>query len=140
LVEPDDALNAIGRVERSADGFVVAVDEPGAIILTGDPVAATGPAASQAAVVPSRSDGPVAASRFAGFGGASLPVDAGIAGVATLLAISVLSVAVTLVRRSRSRRRLAARIAGRLAAFAAPAEALRDPNVAEREPSTNHAA
>jgi hypothetical protein len=69
-----------------------------------------------------------------------LPFDAGAAGVGTLLAISVLSVAVTLLRRTRSRRRLAARIAGRLASFAAPAEALRDPNVAEREPSTNHAA
>jgi hypothetical protein len=69
-----------------------------------------------------------------------LPFDAGAAGVGTLLAISVLSVAVALLRRTRSRRRLAARIAGRLASFAAPAEALRDPNVAEREPSTNHAA
>jgi len=69
-----------------------------------------------------------------------LPIDPGAAGVWTLLAISVFSVAVTLLRRSRSRRRLAATIAGRLASFAAPAEALRDPKVAEREPSTNHAA
>jgi hypothetical protein len=141
LIEPDDALNAIGRVETSADGFVVAVDDPGAIILTGDPVAAIGPAASQAVVdAAGPSDAPLGSSRFAGFGGAPWPVDAEAAGLGTLLAISVLSVAVTLLRRSRSRRRLAATIAGRLASLAAPAEALRDPNVAEREPSTNHAA
>jgi hypothetical protein len=35
---------------------------------------------------------------------------------------------------------LAARIAGRLASFAAPTDASRGPNAAEREPSTNHAA
>ncbi len=140
LIEPDDALNAIGRVETSADGFVVAVDDPGAIILTGDPIAATGPAASQAVGAADPSDVPLGTSRFAGFGSSPLPIDAGAAGVGTLVAISVLSVAVTLLRRSRSRRRLAARIAGRLASFAAPAEALRDPNVAEREPSTNYAA
>jgi hypothetical protein len=78
--------------------------------------------------------------RLASFGVAPWPVDASAAGVGSLLAVSVLSVAVTVVRRSRSRRRLAARVAGRLAAFAAPSETRRDANVAEREPSTNHAA
>jgi hypothetical protein len=140
LIEPDDALNAIGRVETSGDGFVVAVDDPGAIILTGDPVAATDPVESQAVAAAGPSDVPIGTSRFAGFGSPPLSIDAGAAGVGTLLAISVLSVAVTLLRRSRSRRRLATRIAGRLASFATPAEALRDPNVAERAPSTNHAA
>jgi hypothetical protein len=140
LIEPDDALNAIGRVETSGDGYVVAVDDPGAIILTGDPVAATGPAASQAVGAAGTSDVALGTSRFAGIGSPALPIDAGAAGLGTLLAISVLSVAVTLLRRSRSRRRLAARIASRLASLAGPAEALRDPNVAEREPSTNHAA
>ena len=33
LIEPDDALNAIGRVERDADGPVVVVDDPGGIIV-----------------------------------------------------------------------------------------------------------
>jgi hypothetical protein len=147
LIEVDDALNAIGRVEASTDGYVVAVEDPGAIILTGDPVAAIGPIASEAAASPGPSDGgdgspgvSLGASRFAGLGGAPWPVDAGAAGIGTLLAISMLSVAVTLLRRSRSRRRLAARIAGRLASYTTPAEALRDPIVAEREPSTNHAA
>ena len=123
LIEPDDALNAIGRVEASTDGFVVVVDDPGGIVLTGDPVAATGqPRASPWAQLAHRAilTVPLGTSRFAGFGGAPWPIDAGTAGVGTLLAISVLSVAVTLLRRSRSRRRLAARIAGRLASFAGP--------------------
>jgi len=77
---------------------------------------------------------------LAGFGGAPWPVDPGTAGIGTLVAISALSVAVTLLRRSRSRRRLAARIADRLASFATPTDGSRDPIVAEREPSTNHAA
>ena len=48
MIEPDDALNAIGRVEALAGGFVVVVDDPGGIILAGDPVAAGGlPLASQ---------------------------------------------------------------------------------------------
>jgi hypothetical protein len=144
LIEPDDALNVIGRVESSGAGFVVAVEDPAAIILTGDPIA-TGPAASQAVGAASASgeggpDDSIGTSRFAGFGGAPLPIDAGAAGVGTLLAISVLSVAVTLLRRTRSRRRLAATIAGRLASFAAPAEALGEPIAVERGPSTNHAA
>ena len=49
MIEPDDALNAIGRVEALDGGFVVVVDDPGGIILAGDPVAAGGlPLASRA--------------------------------------------------------------------------------------------
>jgi hypothetical protein len=143
LIEPDDALNAIGRVETSADGSIVAVEDPGGVILSGDPVAAAAPAASQpgpSGLGEGAPDSAAGTSRFAGFGGTSLPVDAGAAGVGTLLAISVLSVAVTVLRRSRSRRRLSARIAGRLASLATPADTLPDPIVAERGPSTNHAA
>ena len=40
MIEPDDALNAIGRVEALDGGFAVVVDDPGGIILAGDPVAA----------------------------------------------------------------------------------------------------
>ena len=57
LIEVDDALNVIGRVETSTDGYVVAVEDPGAIILAGDPVAATGPIASQAVGAPGPSGG-----------------------------------------------------------------------------------
>jgi hypothetical protein len=140
LVETDDALNAIGRVEASADGYVVAVEDPGGIVLTGDPVAAAGPTASDATGSGDAADSPIGTSRFAGFGGGTWPIDAGAAGVGTLLGISVLSVAVTVFRRSRSRRRLSARIADRLASLSTPAEAVLDPIVAERGPSTNHAA
>ncbi len=47
MIEPDDALNAIGRVEALDGGLVVVVDDPGAIILAGDPVAAGGLGHSQ---------------------------------------------------------------------------------------------
>jgi hypothetical protein len=144
LIEPDDALNAVGRVETSPDGYVVGVEDPGGIVLTGDPVAAAGPTASDTSGVTGAGEAtagtPIGTSRFAGFGATPLPIDAGAAGVGTLLAIAVLSVVVTVLRRSRSRRLVSARIADRLASFATPAEAVRDPIVAERGPSTNHAA
>ena len=77
MIEPDDALNAIGRVEALDGGFVVVVDDPGGIILAGDPVAAGGlPPASQASDPPPASvndpDAAAGTSRFAGFGGSSL--------------------------------------------------------------------
>ena len=54
LIEPDDALEATGHVERSTDGAaVVVVDDPAAIVQASDP---TGAAAS-----PSASAGPLAA-------------------------------------------------------------------------------
>ena len=54
LVEPDDALNAIGRVEATADGPVVAVDDPAGLIQAGDPVpaeASSSPAGDSAATL-----------------------------------------------------------------------------------------
>jgi hypothetical protein len=122
------------------------VADPGSIVLAGDPVAAGGmllagqTAGDAQASGETDPDATTGASRFAAFGGAPWPVDPGAAGVGTLVAISVLSLGVTLLRRSRSRRLLAARIASRLASLATPTEARRDPIVAEREPSTNHAA
>jgi hypothetical protein len=87
------------------------------------------------------------ATRFASLGG-SWPLDAGAAGIGTLVAVSAASVAVTLIRREQSRRRLAGRIAGRLATFVGgPADPAADPAVgpsaprsAERGPSTIHSA
>ena len=149
LIEPDDALNAIGRVEAAAAGAIVVVDDPAGIIQAGDPVAAapgTSPEASPGpSTVPSGTPGTLggSAGRLAGLGG-TLPFDAGTAGLGTLAAISAASVAVTLLRRAYGRRRLSARIAGRLATFAAPAG---DPpggpsaaSSAERGPSTIHSA
>ena len=46
---------------------------------------------------------------------------AGIAGVGSIVAVTALSVAVTYLRRWQARRRLGARVAARLAAFAGPA-------------------
>jgi hypothetical protein len=85
-----------------------------------------------------------------------LPLDAGAAGIGTLLAVSAASVTVTLIRREQSRRRLAARIAGRLTTFAGgssvpstdpsddpgvdPADDPPTPRSAERGPSTIHSA
>ena len=152
LIEPDDALNAIGRVEATADGTVVVVDDPGGIVLAGDPVApdpsddavsdVTATSDSTAPESPDPSTG--ALSRIAGLGG-QLPFDAGTAGLGTLIALSAASLAVTLLRREQSKRRLATRIAGRLATFATGSEAASGPSTdgsvpprsAEREPSTN---
>ena len=126
LIEPDDALNAIGRVEAGTAGAIVVVDDPAGIIQAGDPIAAAPDASPEASVgpstAPSGTPGTLGATagRLAGLGG-TLPFDAGIAGLGTLAAISAASVAVTLLRRASSRRRLSARIAGRLATFAAPA-------------------
>jgi hypothetical protein len=110
------------------------------MVMAGDPVAANDPLASATAGDVAPSGEAAGTSRFAGFGGGPLPVDAGAAGLGTLAAISAVSLSVTLLRRSRSRRRLAARIAARLASFGTPADGPRDPNPAEREPSTIHAA
>jgi hypothetical protein len=146
LVEPDDALNAIGRVEAGSAGAVLVVDDPGGIIQAGDPVAATaspGPSSELGDASPSADPSPIAGGRFAGMGG-SLPWDAGAAGLGTLLAISAASLAVTVLRREQSRRRTAARITSRLATFAAPAGAYSGepsgPAPAERGPSTIHSA
>ncbi len=143
LVEPDDALNAIGRVELTADGPAVIVDDPGGLIQTGDPVAAeASPAASPAGgVQPSGDPGSaVGGSRLARLGGAPWPVDPGAAGLGTLLAISALSLAVTLLRREHARRRFAAGIAARLATFAGSQGPADDAPVAERGSSTNRSA
>jgi hypothetical protein len=147
LVEPDDALNAIGRVEATADGPVVVVEDAGGISVAGDPVAAgssvgpgpasgVGPSADPGAGLP----GAGLPNRFAGLGGGSFGLDAGAAGVGTLLTISVASLAVTLLRREHSRRRMAARIAARLAVLAGPPARPPDANTAERGPSTFHSA
>jgi hypothetical protein len=142
LVEPDDALNAIGRVESTAVGAVVVVEDPAGILQAGDPVAVAStaaPASSAAGGLAASAEATGPSSRYAGLGG-PLPFDAGTAGLGTLVAISVASVAVTLLRRAHARRRMTARIAARLAAFAGPAEGLSAASPAEREPSTIHSA
>jgi hypothetical protein len=142
LVEPDDALNAIGRVEATADGPVVIVDDPGGITVAGDPVPAestTDPGIASGATSPSvPSAGP--GGRLAVLAGGPFVLDTGAAGLGTLLAISAASLAVTLLRREHARRRSATRIAARLVVHAGPRAPIAAPNTGERGPSTIHSA
>jgi hypothetical protein len=132
LIEPDDALNAVGRVEAAAGGPIVVVDDAGRLILSGDPVAATGstmPSADPSIAPASSADG-ASHGRFAGLSGPPGGFDGSIAGMATLLAVSAVTLAVTLLRRRHGRRLMAARVADRLAALAGA------PGPADGVPST----
>ena len=117
LIEPEDAINVIGRVERlDDDALAVVVTDPAAITLGSDPNAAGGngdapPSPASPASKELAGDG---RPRSAGFGD-DLP-GAG-AGFASLLGISLASLGVTLLRRRKARRLLAARVAARLSAI-----------------------
>ena len=126
LIEPEDAINVVGRVDQLEGGeFAITVDDPAAISLGSalDGLARSSPAAGPASA-------PIDASsdlRVAGFAtGATLLPGAG-AGLAGLLGISLVSAAVALVRRRQIRRLMAARIAARLATLGAQTTASRDP-------------
>jgi hypothetical protein len=118
LIETGDALNAIGTVQAGAAGGapVVAVSDPAGIVRVGDPVGdAPSSAPSDAppvAIEPVAADDP-STHRASGLLVATLP-DVGIAGI---LLAGLGSLAVTLLRRHRMRRRLAARVARRLSAI-----------------------
>ncbi len=117
-----DALSAVGRVELDpvVGSAVVVVEDPAAIALVGglaspdgDPTAT--PAASAGAAA--ESPGPEASDRSsaalaAGLGEPAIP-NFGIIG---LVFVSLTSLLVTLLRRQRTRRRFAARVAARLEA------------------------
>jgi outer membrane biosynthesis protein TonB len=116
LVEPSDAVNVTGRVERRPDdSLAVVVDDPAAVVLASslDSGAGTGPAQSPS---PTPSAAPDDVRTAATVDPALLP-GAG-AGLATMLAIAVASVGMTILRRRHGRRLLAARVATRLAAVA----------------------
>jgi hypothetical protein len=118
LIETGDALNAIGTVQAGAAGGapVVAVSDPAGIVRVGDPVgdAPSSPPsdAPSVAIEPVAADDP-STHRASGLLDATLP-DVGIAGI---LLAGLGSLAVTLLRRHRMRRRLAARVARRLSAI-----------------------
>ncbi len=123
LIEPGDAINAVGRVSRLSDGALgVLVTDPAGVTLGSDPTAdsaATDPAASGqpgTPASPGASDGVDALAAGFGTDAGSLP-GAG-AGLASLLGIVLLSVAVTVLRRRHTRQLLAGRVAARIAAFA----------------------
>jgi hypothetical protein len=121
LVEPDDAINVIGRVERLADGtLAVIVEDPEGIVLGSDPSDPDPDAsASTGTPGPDQTVGlhPPLAADLTGdlLGGPG----AG-AGLASLLGISLASVAATMLRRRRARRLLTARVTQRLAALGHP--------------------
>jgi hypothetical protein len=153
LLEPDDAINAVGHVERVADGLAVVVDQAGGIIQAGDPVAPVlddgGPADDQGATNPGAApSAPSETSKQqAGLFDGSTGFGAGLAGVAglgTLICLSLASLMVTLGRRAHARRQTAARVAARVAAFEAspgrPSEPPLAPRSSERGDSTIHAA
>ena len=118
LVEPEDAINVIGRAERVDDGaLAVVVTDPAGIVLGSDPFTVAG------ASVPPTAPSATAADpkpRTAGFGdGLGIVPGAG-AGLLSLAGVSLASVAVTLLRRRQARRLVASRVAARLSAIAGP--------------------
>ena len=116
LIEPGDALNATGRVEAGRDAFRVVVDEAAGLVRVGDPTAARPSSAARARIGAGRTAPRRAPPRLAGglFGG----VEPGAAGMAGVVLLSGLSLAITGLRRRRARRLLAARVAARLARVA----------------------
>ena len=118
LIEPGDAINASGTVESVEGELAVVVTDPAGIALAADPTAA-GPAATTTplAALPG---GPPAGATEASLGDPPGGL-VGLAGLGTLAAVTALSVAVTYLRRWQARRRLGARVAARLAAFAGAA-------------------
>jgi hypothetical protein len=139
LLEPDDAINAIGRVERQPDGPVVVVEDPGGIAQAGDPTAAepgpTSPVSLATPGDPSAADSP--SGHQAGL--LDWPVGIG-AGLGSLIGLSLLSLAITVGRRAHARRRLEATIAARVVAFGASAGPSLGPRLAERDDGRFHSA
>ncbi|MFI5225112.1 MAG: lamin tail domain-containing protein [Candidatus Limnocylindrales bacterium] len=134
IVAPGDALNATGRVDLAAGAArllvttaadIVRVEDLGSSDLSSGPAGGVGTSA-----VPGASDGPGtgpgsssdpgSATRSAALGG--LPSFGGPApfGFGSILLVSVISLAVTLARRWRTRRLAAVRIADRLASIGPP--------------------
>jgi hypothetical protein len=122
-----DALSATGRIELdpATGAALVAVDDPAGITLVGDLGAIdpsdTPPPPSDAVAASSSNTSGLAAG-----GGAATRITAGLAdpavpevGALGLVLVSLASLAVTLLRRQRTRRRLAARITDRLSAIVA---------------------
>jgi hypothetical protein len=119
LIEPGDALNATGRVEREGDELRVVVADAAGLVRVGDP---TGAEATALAGEPAEgiSDPAPGSARLAG---GLLGFEPGAAGLVSLVLLSAASLAVTVARRRRAQRLLAARIGARLARIAGPGAA-----------------
>ena len=118
LIEPTDAVNVSGTVESLEGEFAVVVTDPAGIALAADPTVA-GPAATLTPLDAPSGESPTGSTEASL--GDELGGFPGLAGLGTLAAITALSVAVTCLRRWQTRRRLGARVAARLAAFAGAA-------------------
>jgi hypothetical protein len=112
LLEPGDAINATGRVERREDTLVVVVRDPAGLSRVGDlaELPSEPPTASNE---PKRAPAPPRTASSDPFG-LGMP---GTAGLASLVLISVASAGVTLLRRRQVRQRLLAPVRARLAAI-----------------------
>jgi len=122
LIEPGDALNATGLVEQDGAAFRIVVDDPAGLVRVGDPTLdPTTGGISEEWASPSPTGPPETAGRLAG--GLLGPDVDGTAGLLGIFLVSSASVAVTVLRRQRARRLLAARVATRLARLAATPEA-----------------
>ena len=148
LMEPDDAINVTGRVELGPDGLAVVADDPGGISQAGDPIppaearpadgVAGGSPGARAEAGPFESASPSIQS--AGFLDGPPDPGAGIAGIGSLIAISMVSLIVSLSRRALARRRLDARIATRVAAIGASRDPASVPRSGERGGNPFHSA
>jgi hypothetical protein len=145
LLEPDDAINASGRVDVLADGPAVVVDDPGGIVQAGDPVPENAESASPGVVAPLGGQGaalPLASPSVQRAGLTDGPDDitAGLAGLGMLIGLSLVSLVVTLGRRAHARRQVEARIAARVVAFGTPSGPRPVPRSAEHDGSTLNSA
>ncbi|HEY4634753.1 MAG TPA: OB-fold nucleic acid binding domain-containing protein, partial [Candidatus Limnocylindrales bacterium] len=127
LIEPGDAINVVGRVERRDGELAVVVEDPAAIVLGSDLAGSAAP--DRRAMGPHVSTVPVdrGSERHAGLADGLSALPGAGAGLATLSGLVVTSLAVTFLRRRHAQRLLAGRIAVRLGAVARPSE--RDPSV-----------
>jgi hypothetical protein len=124
LLQPGDALNATGTVERRDDEAVVVVADPANLVLVGDLGVAPssgGPGAEAPGAFTDGSADPTTAVR-AGLA-RDMTLDPASAGLGTLILVGAMSLLVTAARRHRGRRLLESRVRARIDAFARPAQA-----------------
>jgi DNA/RNA endonuclease YhcR with UshA esterase domain len=128
LIEPGDAINVVGRVERRDGALAVVVEDPATIALGSDLPAAG--ASDPPRIGPddgSTASGIPGHERHAGLADGLLASPGAGAGLATLAGLGLTSLAVTFLRRRHAQRLLASRIAVRLGAVTRSSE--RDPSV-----------
>jgi hypothetical protein len=148
LMEPDDAINVTGQVELGPDGLAVVADDPGGISQAGDPIPPAEARPADGVARDSRGaraesgpvESPTPSIQGAGFFDGPLDPGAGIAGIGSLFAISMVSLIVSLSRRALARRRLDARIAARVAAIGASRDPASVPRSGERGGNPFHSA